>query len=144
MFMKEGFDNLLGYNIIEIARKINILMNKELEFLDITFPQYRIISRLWLEEELTQKELHEFLSITPATLTPMIKLLEKKKLVERKVDVEDARSKKITLTELGKKVREKSFEVIMRYEKEELQILDTEKTELLIKWLKSVNESVGL
>lgn len=142
--MKEGFDNLLGYNIIEIARKLNTLMNKKLEFLDITFPQYRIISRLWLEEELTQKELHEFLSITPATLTPMIKLLENKKLLERKVDTEDARSKKITLTKLGKEVREKAFEVIMEYEKESLQILDHENTEYLVGWLKSINKSIGL
>ena len=142
--MKQGFDDLLGYNIIEIARKVNVLMNKKLEFLDITFPQYRIISRLWLKGELTQKELHEYLSITPATLTPMIKLLEKKNLIKRKVDMEDARSKKITLTDRGIEVREKAFGVIMDFEEDKLQTMGPEETQLLIKWLKSVNDNIGL
>lgn len=142
--MKQGFDDLLGYNFIEIARKVNVLMNKDLEALGITFPQYRVISRLWLEGELTQKELHEFLTLSPATLTPIIKLLEKKQWVTRTVDAEDARAKKIKLTKAGVVVRNEAFKVIMDFEETYFHAMPKEETQLLLKWLKKINEGIGL
>lgn len=142
--MKKGFDDLLGYNFIEIARKVNVLMNKELESLGITFPQYRVISRLWLEGELTQKQLHEYLTLSPATLTPMIKLLEKKGWVTRTVDAEDARAKKIKLTEQGVAIRNQAFKRIMTFEASYFRSLPAEETQLLLKWLKGINKSIDL
>ncbi len=45
----------------------------------------------------TQKDLHEYLTLAPATLTPIIKLLEKKNWITRNVDKNDGRAKKIKL-----------------------------------------------
>lgn len=140
--MKVGFDDLLGYNLIEIARKVNVLMNKELENIGITFPQYRLISRLWLEGELTQKELHELLSISAATLTPMIKTLEKKGLIVRKTDKNDGRSNKISITDLGVELRNQAFETVMNFEKQYFNTMQKEETQLLLKWLKKINSEL--
>ena len=140
--MKQGFDDLYGYNFIEIARKVNVLTNKELEHLDITFPQYRVVSQLWLEGELTQKDLHEYLTLAPATLTPIIKLLEKKNWITRNVDENDGRAKKIKLTETGIEVRNKAFEVIMKIENQLFRQLPKEENQLFLKWLKELNKGI--
>lgn len=52
---------------------------------------------------LSQKELAEKLMIAPATLTVMIKRMEKAGLVERKQDEVDQRISRVFLTEDGKK-----------------------------------------
>jgi len=138
--MKQGYDNLLGFNLIEIARKIQVAVSKQLEPLGITFAQYRVVSRLWLEEEMTQKALGDVLTLSAATLTPMIQLLEKKGWIQRTTDELDTRSKKIRLTEAGAEIRHKAFEVVMAYERDELRLLPEEESGLMLKWLRLINE----
>lgn len=138
--MNQGYDHLFGFNLIEIARKIQVAVNKRLESVGITFPQYRVISRLWLEEALTQKELGDLLTLTPATLTPMIQLMEKKGWVQRVTDEADTRAKIIRLTPEGAAVRHKAFEVVLAYEREELEFLPPEEAALMLKWLREMNQ----
>lgn len=143
--MKHGFDDLIGYNLIEIYRKIHLTVNKDLlEEVGITFPQYRVLSRLWLNEEMTQKELSELLTIAPATLTAMIVLLEKKGLVSRTGLEDDKRVKMIKLTDSGADIRSRGFEIITKYENETLNILPKEESELFLKWLKMFNDKLSI
>lgn len=142
--MKPGYEELFGFNFIEIARKIHVVVNKRLEAVEITFPQYRVISRLWLEEEMTQKSLGDALTLTSATLTPIIQLMEKKGWVVRTLDLTDTRSKKIRLTDQGIKIRNAAFEIVMAYEHKELSILPEEEAALLLKWLRLVNANLSV
>ena len=137
--MNRGYDHLLGFNLIEISRKIQVAVSKRLEPLGITFPQYRVISRLWVEEEMTQKALGEVLTLSAATLTPMLQLMEKKGWMLRTTDELDTRSKLIRLTEAGIEIRQKAFDVIMAYELEVLRVLPEEESALLLKWLRQIN-----
>lgn len=140
--MKQGYDHLMGFNLIEIARKIQVAVSKRLEPLGITFAQYRVVSRLWIEEEMTQKELGDVLTLSAATLTPMIQLMEKKGWVQRTTDELDTRSKKIRLTEAGAEIRQSAFEIVMAYEREALRILPDEESGLMLKWLRLMNEAL--
>lgn len=142
--MRPGYEELFGFNFIEIARKIHVVVNKRLEAVEITFPQYRVISRLWLEEEMTQKSLGDALTLTSATLTPIIQLMEKKGWVVRTLDLTDTRSKKIRLTDQGIKIRNAAFEIVMAYEHKELSILPEEEAALLLKWLRLVNANLSV
>lgn len=139
-WMKRGYDHLMGFNFIEIARKIQVAVSKQLEPLGITFAQYRVVSRLWVEEEMTQKALGDVLTLSAATLTPMLQLMEKKGWIQRTTDELDTRSKKIRLTEAGMEIRERAFEVVMAYEREELRFLQEEESGLMLKWLRQINE----
>lgn len=138
-WMKQGYDHLMGFNFIEIARKIQVAVSKQLEPLGITFAQYRVVSRLWVEEEMTQKALGDELTLSAATLTPMLQLMEKKGWIQRTTDELDTRSKKIRLTETGVEIRERAFEVVMAYELEELRLLPEEEFGLMLKWLRLIN-----
>lgn len=143
--MKQGFDDLIGFNFIEIYRKIHSSINRELlNDIGITFPQYRVISRLWLEEILTQKELCDLLSITPATLTAMIKILEQKNWIKRTGLKDDGRVKMIQLTLEGVGIRNRGFEVITRYENDNLMFLPEEERKLFLKWLKMFNDNLSI
>ncbi|SCZ77335.1 MarR family winged helix-turn-helix transcriptional regulator [Acidaminobacter hydrogenoformans] len=137
--MEQGYDHLMGFNLIEIARKIQVAVSKRMEPLGITFAQYRVVSRLWLEEEMTQKALGDVLTLTAATLTPMLQLMERKGWIERTTDERDTRSKKIRLTAIGTEIRRQAFEVVLAYEQEELRVLPEEEVQLMLKWLRLYN-----
>lgn len=139
MEMHEGYDHLIGFNLIEIARKIQVTVHKQLEPLGITFPQYRVVSRLWLEGEITQRALGEMLTLSAATLTPMVQLMEKKGWIQRATDAADTRAKKIRLTEEGAQIRLRAFEVVMAYEREVLGFFPEEEAALMLKWLRQLN-----
>lgn len=137
--MEQGYDHLMGFNFIEIARKIQVAVSKRMEPLGITFAQYRVVSRLWLEEEMTQKALGDMLTLTAATLTPMLQLMERKGWILRTTDELDTRSKKIRLTAEGVEIRHQAFGVVMAYEREALGVLPEEEARLMLKWLRLIN-----
>ena len=134
-----SYDHLLGYNFIEIAKKINTLITKELLKVGITFPQYRVLSRLFISESLTQSELVGILSLTAPTLTPVISLLEKKGWLTRQVDPKDARTKIIIITEEGIQKRHEAFEIVMAFETNRLDILPANDSKQLLTWLNHIN-----
>jgi len=140
--MKKNFDNLIGYNLNEISRKISASTNKALQEIGITFPQYRVISRLWLKGELTQTDLCSLLGISAATLTGILQILESKNLITRKTDISDKRAKKIAITAHGIDVRNDAFKIILESENELINILPEEETKLLLKWLKVLNSKL--
>lgn len=137
-----SYDHLLGYNFIEISKKINTLITKELLKIGITFPQYRVLSRLYINNGLTQSDLVGILSLTAPTLSPVISLLEKKGWVTRQVDTKDARTKIIKITEEGIQKRHEAFEIVMDFEKNRLDILAAQDSKQLLAWLNHINATL--
>jgi DNA-binding MarR family transcriptional regulator len=81
-----------------------------LEQLGLTYTQYVTIISLWEEDRQTVKGLSENLFLEPSTLTPMLKRLEAMGFVLRERDLEDERSVRVSLTDAGRKLREKAFD----------------------------------
>jgi MarR family transcriptional regulator, organic hydroperoxide resistance regulator len=80
-----------------------------LDELGLTYPQYITIICLWEEDQQTVKSLSEKLSLEPSTMTPMLKRLETMGYLLRKRDHEDERNVRISLTDAGRRLREKGF-----------------------------------
>ena len=80
-----------------------------LEQLGLTYPQYITIIALWEENRQTVKALSEKLFLEPSTITPMLQRLEAMGYVRRIRDDEDERSVRVSLTEQGRRLREKGF-----------------------------------
>ena len=74
-----------------------------LEDLDLYYGQPILLMHLYDKGEATQKELAGYLNCSPAAVAVSIKRLERKGLLEKRVDNTDMRYNKITLTEEGKK-----------------------------------------
>lgn len=139
---KNMFSNHVGYYVQEIARKSSIALNEELEELGITYAQFRIINCLWKKGPLSQKEILKLISVSPPTLTGTVDILEKKELVFRKPDEEDARTKRIHLTEEGKELQEKAWIIIENFEERTTGFMTKKDKKLVLAALKEMEKSI--
>jgi DNA-binding MarR family transcriptional regulator len=73
-------------------------------FTSLTINQIRALHMLLRSPGMAQKELAEHLEVTPAAVSTAVKQLERLGLVERRSNAEDARQKRIYLSEYGEQV----------------------------------------
>ena len=82
-----------------------------LDKLDLTYTQYITMLVLWEHERLTVKELGAELYLDSGTLTPLLKKLEEKGLINRNRSTLDERNLIVTLTPAGLAMRDQALEV---------------------------------
>ncbi|VVE62144.1 MarR family transcriptional regulator [Pandoraea captiosa] len=80
-----------------------------LQALGLTYTQYIVIIALWEEDHQTVSSLGEKLFLESNTLTPMLKKLEAMGYVSRARNTADERQVVLSLTDEGRKLREKAF-----------------------------------
>ena len=80
-----------------------------LEQLGLTYPQYIAIVALWEEDDQTVSSLGEKMFLESNTLTPLLKKLEAMGYVRRQRAAEDERQVVVSLTEAGRRLREKGL-----------------------------------
>jgi DNA-binding MarR family transcriptional regulator len=73
-----------------------------LEELDLTYPQYLVMLALWEEDTVMIKRLVERTRFDAGTLTPILKRLEQKNIIERQISTVDSRQKVIVVTKQGR------------------------------------------
>ena len=79
-----------------------------LEPLDLTYPQYVVMMSLWQRDGVSITDLGKHTRFDAGTLTPMLKRLQGKGLIDARPSPEDERSKLISLTLAGKNLRKKA------------------------------------
>lgn len=67
----------------------------------LTYPQYLVMQALWLNDGVSLTQLSLATRLDLGTLTPIVKRLEVKALLKRRVDAEDERKKVINATATG-------------------------------------------
>jgi DNA-binding MarR family transcriptional regulator len=82
---------------------------KGLDELGLTYPQWIAIVALWEQDGQTVSELGEKMFLESNTLTPILKKLEQGGYLRRQRDRADERQVRISLTEAGRKLREKGM-----------------------------------
>ncbi|AYV23505.1 MarR family winged helix-turn-helix transcriptional regulator [Vibrio mediterranei] len=82
-----------------------------LEQIDLTYLQYMTMLVLWKKAPMNVKDIGTDLKLDSGTLTPLLKRLEQKGLVERKRSETDERARMITVTEQGFALRDKAMSV---------------------------------
>jgi DNA-binding MarR family transcriptional regulator len=80
-----------------------------LEKLGLTYTQYIAIVALWEEDNQTVSGLGEKLFLESNTLTPILKKLEGMGYLHRNRDPEDERQVVVSLTDAGRRLREKGL-----------------------------------
>ena len=73
-----------------------------LDTMGVTYPQYLAMMVLWKRDGILIQEIANNLEVDQATITPLIKRLEKLDLVKRQRSLEDERKVQVFLTEKGK------------------------------------------
>ncbi|WP_082649796.1 MarR family winged helix-turn-helix transcriptional regulator [Bradyrhizobium lablabi] len=82
---------------------------KGLDELGLTYPQWIAIVALWEQDGQTVSELGEKMFLESNTLTPILKKLEAAGYLRRQRDPADERQVRISLTEGGRRLREKGM-----------------------------------
>lgn len=83
---------------------------------DLTYPQYIVMHSLWCENNVSLKELSNDTHLDSGTLTPIVKRLESKGLLTRKVSELDERKKVISLTDKGLQLQQEANELAEKLE----------------------------
>lgn len=104
-------DNQLCFAVNAAARAIQAAYQPLLEALAVTYPQYLVLLTLWEEDGARVSRIGERLYLDSATLTPLLKRLEKRGLVERRRSTSDERVVEIFLTTAGKRLKKKALAV---------------------------------
>jgi DNA-binding MarR family transcriptional regulator len=97
----ESLDLLLA----QICKLKHARVQALLETLGLYEGQPSMLRTLWAQEGLTHTELARHLRVQPATITKMIKRMEKAGFLERRPDPEDQRVSHVYLTEAGRAVQ---------------------------------------
>ena len=84
-----------------------------LEKLGLTYTQYIAVVALWEEDNLTVSALGAKLFLESNTLTPILKKLETAGYLTRRRDPEDERQVRVSLTEAGRRLREKGLNMTL-------------------------------
>lgn len=108
MNSKNNLDHSLANKIYRLGQLIHTLMNQELAPFDLRFNHARVLHYISEHPGCTQKEIGEYLVYQPASLTNLIKLLEKKQMIERRRNPNNNREKNLYLLDKGKRIVQKS------------------------------------
>ena len=104
-------DNQLCFAIYAGTRQITKIYKPYLHKLGLTYTQYISLLVLWEEDKITVKKLGKKLYLDSGTLTPLLKKLDALGLIKTTRDNIDKRNVLISLTENGKILKEKAYEI---------------------------------
>lgn len=77
-----------------------------LEALGLTYPQYLVMLVLWERDDMSVGALGERLGLDSATLTPLLKRLQARGVIDRRRDPTDERVVRILLTDEGRALKD--------------------------------------
>ncbi|MEM6984924.1 MAG: MarR family transcriptional regulator [Pseudomonadota bacterium] len=109
---KHTLDSLPCFALYSASKQLTGIYRSLLSQWDITYPQFLVLMALWEEDKVSISELSERTTLGNSTLTPLIRLLEKKQLVKRRASKSDERQTTISLTPRGKRLSNASERVI--------------------------------
>lgn len=82
-----------------------------LKALDLTYLQYIVMLVLWEKDEVSIGEVGERVHLDSGTLTPLLKRLESKGLVNRNLSTRDERVKVLSLTDKGRSLESEAEDI---------------------------------
>jgi DNA-binding MarR family transcriptional regulator len=101
-----------------------------------------MLRALWKQEGLTHGELATSLHVQPATVTKMVKRMEKAGFVERRPDPDDQRVSRVYLTDAGRAVQTEVEQVWRTLENETFDGFTLEERVLLRRFLRQMRENL--
>ena len=101
----------LCFALYSSSRMIIQAYDEFLQKLDITYLQFLVLSALWQKEKASVKELGQILLLDSGTLSPVLKKLQHKGLVNKSRDKNDERVVYIELTHAGKIMQKDALKI---------------------------------
>lgn len=97
-----ALDGMACFDLYAAHRAVTGVYRQLLEPAGLTYPQYLVLRVLWCRASATVGELLAEVDLDYGTMSPLLKRLEARGLVERRRRPDDERSVAITLTDAGR------------------------------------------
>ncbi len=110
-------ENQLCFPLYVCSKEIIKSYKPYLEQIDLTYTQYIVMMVMWEEKEITFRDLVKKLYLESNTLTPVLKKLEDKELIERKKKTGNDKNILLSITKKGIDLKEKAKQVPKKMEK---------------------------
>lgn len=103
--------NQLCFPLYALSKEIIRRYSPFLDTLDLTYPQYLVMLVLWEHGEQTVNQIGSKLYLDSGTLTPLLKRLQNKGLIERSRLANDERCVSIRLTSSGQALQHTAAQI---------------------------------
>ena len=107
-------EDQLCFSLYSTTLAMNKLYRSVLKELDLTYPQYLVLLVLWERDERSVTAIGDELFLDSATLTPLLKRMEKAGLLSRVRNAGDERSVTISLSPAGRALQARAQQVAMQ------------------------------
>ncbi|EWS69579.1 MarR family transcriptional regulator [Vibrio vulnificus] len=104
-------ENQICFPLYSAANAVIRAYRPLLEAFDLTYSQYLVLLVLWQQNGINVKDLGAKLHLDSGTLTPLLKRLEAKGIVERRRGQTDERVRELFLTEVGRALKQQAQQV---------------------------------
>ena len=101
-------DQQLCFSLYGASMAINRAYKPLLDALEITYPQYLVLSALWETDGLSVGAIGERLGLDSSNVTPLVKRMEGSGLVSRVRNPADERQVVVSLTDAGRDMQARS------------------------------------
>lgn len=105
-------DNQICFRLYSASRLITQAYTPMLTALGITYPQYLVLMVLWEKDNQPVNDIAHRLILETNTVTPLIQRMEKQGLITRKQGDKDKRQQIVSLTQSGKEMEERAYQLI--------------------------------
>ena len=96
---------MLCFDLYSASRAMTSVYRGLLDPVGLTYPQYLVLVVLWTRGEQTVRQVIDVLHLDYGTVSPLLKRLEARGLVERRRRADDERSVTVALTDEGRALR---------------------------------------
>jgi|LSQX01.3.fsa_nt_gb DNA-binding MarR family transcriptional regulator len=103
--------NQICFRIYTLEKQIMSLYRPLLDRHGLTYPQYLVMLVLWEKKELSIGGLCSVLTLDTGTVSPLVKRMERSRLIKRYRSHVDERTVLVRLTEKGRALQEKVLDV---------------------------------
>lgn len=97
--------NQLCFSLYKASNALQRSYKSVLGELELTYPQYLVMMALWQRDQRLVKELAEETAMEPAQLSPLLKRLEGKGIIQRVRQPDDERKVAIELSDKGRQLK---------------------------------------
>lgn len=136
----------IGKRISILTKRIHRRIDKEAAKYGITGVQARILGFVYhnyTKKDIFQKDIEEELDIRRSSVTSVLQLMEKNGYIQRVSVSEDARLKKIMLTEKGLEIQRNVYNFILEFEKSLQDELSEAEMNILISLIGRLSKKVA-
>jgi MarR family transcriptional regulator, organic hydroperoxide resistance regulator len=135
-------EDTIDHNIKSAWHAIARMYNQQASKYDLTMSMGFVLLNINAEEGTPATKIAPLMGLEARSLTRLLKTMEEQGLIYRKADATDKRSVRIFLTKEGKIKKERSKEVVLKFNNTVRENISEEKLNIFFEVLQSVNQLI--